>query len=69
MPSPRLANSNLQILGQFVTSLNHMSSEVLSLAVRPEAFPSLAVNSLSPEQLVDSDVVAREGNVSLGESP
>ena len=22
-----------------------------------------------PEQLVDSDVVAREGNVSLGESP
>ena len=43
-----IVSSNLQILGQFVTSLNRMSSEVLSLAVGPMAFPSVAVNSLSP---------------------
>ena len=53
MPSRRLSNSkwdaglmssNLQVLGQFVTSLNRMSSEVLNLAVGPEAFPLVAVN-------------------------
>ena len=43
-----LMSSNLQILGQFVTSLNRMSSEVFSLAVGPESFPPVAVNSPSP---------------------
>ena len=43
-----LMTSNLQVLGQFVTSLNRMSSEVLCLAIGPEIFPSAAVNVLSP---------------------
>ena len=43
-----LMSSNLQILCQFVTSLNRMSSEVLRLVVGPVAFPSAAVDSLSP---------------------
>ena len=43
-----LMTSNLQVLGQFVTSLNRMSSEVLRLAFGPEVFPSEAVNVISP---------------------
>ena len=44
-----LMSSNLQILSQFVTSLQSMSSEVLSLAVGVQVlFPSAAVDSLSP---------------------
>ena len=43
-----LMTSNLQVLGQFVTSLNCMSSEVLLLAIGPEVFPSAAVDVLSP---------------------
>ena len=39
--------SNLQVLGQFVTSLS-LSSEVLCLAIGPEVFPSAAVDVLSP---------------------
>ena len=38
-----LMTSNLQVLGQFVTSLDRMSSEVLRLALGPEA-----VDVLSP---------------------
>ena len=43
-----LMTSNLQVLGQFVTSFNRMSSEVLRLAIGPEVFPSAAVDVLSP---------------------
>ena len=43
-----LMTSNLQVLGQFATSLNRMSCEVLRLAIGPDIFPSTAVNSLSP---------------------
>ena len=40
--------SNLQVLGQFVTSLNRMSSEVMRLAFGTEVFPSDAVDAISP---------------------
>ena len=40
--------SILQVLGQFVTSLNHMSSEVMRLAFGQERFPSDAVHVVSP---------------------
>ena len=43
-----LMSSNLQILCQFVTSLQHMSSEVLSLAMGQVVFPSSDVAALSP---------------------
>ena len=43
-----LMTSNLQVIGQFVTSLNRMSSEVLRLALGPEVFPSEVVDILSP---------------------
>ena len=43
-----LMSSNLQVLGQFVTSLNRMSSEVMRLAFGEELFPSDAVNAVSP---------------------
>ena len=43
-----LMSSYVQVLGQFVTSLNRMPSEVLNLAVGPEAFPSVAVISFLP---------------------
>ena len=43
-----LMTSNLQVLGQFVTTLNCISSEVLRLAIGPEVFPSKAVDVLSP---------------------
>ena len=43
-----LMTSNLQVLGQFVTSLNCMSLEVMRLAFGLEVFPSEAVNVISP---------------------
>ena len=43
-----LMASNLQVLGQYVTSLNRMSSEVLRLAFGPEVFPSDAVDNAAP---------------------
>ena len=43
-----LMTSNVQVLCQFMTSLNRMSSEVLRLAIGPEVFPSTAVDVLSP---------------------
>ena len=43
-----LITSSLQVLGQFVTSLNRMSSEVMRLAFGKEVFPSDAVQAVSP---------------------
>ena len=43
-----LITSNLQVLGQFVTSLNRMSSEVMRLTFGKEVFPSDAVQAISP---------------------
>ena len=43
-----LIMSNLQVLGQFVTSLNHMSSEVMRLVFGQEQFPSVAIQAISP---------------------
>ena len=43
-----LITSNLQVLGQFVTSLNRMSSEVMRLVFGKEVFPSDAVQANSP---------------------
>ena len=43
-----LMMSNLQVLGQFVTSLNRMSSEVMRLAFGQEQYPSEAVLSVAP---------------------
>ena len=43
-----LITFNLQVFGQFVTSLNHMSSEVMRLAFGKEVFPSNAVETISP---------------------
>ena len=43
-----LMSSNLQILCQFVTSLQQMSSEVLSLGLGQVVFPSQEVATLSP---------------------
>ena len=40
-----LMASNLQVLGQYVTSLNRMSTEVMRLAFGPELFPSEAVDA------------------------
>ena len=40
--------SNLQVLGQFVASLNCMSSEVMMLAFGTEVFPSDAVDAPGP---------------------
>ena len=40
--------SNLQVLGQFVTSLNRMSSEVMQVAFAQEPFPTEAVQFLAP---------------------
>ena len=44
--------SNLQVLGQFVTSLNRMSSEVMRVAFYHEPFPTEAVQSMAPTHLV-----------------
>ena len=43
-----LITSNLQVLGQFVTLLNRMSSEVMRLAFGKEVFPSDTVEAISP---------------------
>ena len=43
-----LISSNLQFFGQFVTSLNRMSSEVMRLAFGKEVFPSDVVQAISP---------------------
>ena len=40
---PGLILSNLQVLGQFVTSLNRMSSEVMRVVFDREPFPTAAV--------------------------
>ena len=47
-----LIMSNLQVLGQLVTSLNRMSSEVMRLAFSQEMFPSVAVQAISPSPRV-----------------
>ena len=43
-----LMTSNLQVLGQFVTSLNRMLSEVMRLVFGAEVFPSDAIDAISP---------------------
>ena len=40
--------SNLQVLAQFVASLNRMSSEVMQLAFGQELYPSEAIQSEAP---------------------
>ena len=42
-----LISSNVQVVGEFVTSLNRMSSEVMRLAFGEESFPSDAMNAVS----------------------
>ena len=42
-----LMMTNLQVLGQFVTSLNRMSSEVMRLAYQRNEFPSGVVQAVS----------------------
>ena len=44
--------SNLQILGQFVISLNRMSSEVMWVAFAHERFPTEDVQSVAPSHRV-----------------
>ena len=44
--------SNLQVLGQFVTSFNRMSSEVMLPVFGQEMFPSVAVHAISPSPRV-----------------
>ena len=44
--------SNLQVLGQFVTSLNKMSSEVMRVAFAQEPFPTEAVQFVVPSHRV-----------------
>ena len=46
-----LMMTNLQV-GQFVTSLNRMSSEVMRLAFGQEQYPSAAIQDVSPSPLV-----------------
>ena len=43
-----LITSNLQVLGQFVTLLNRMSSEVMRLAFGKEVLPSDGMEAISP---------------------
>ena len=47
-----LIMSNLKVLGQFVTSLNWMSSEVMCLAFGQEPYPSEAIQSVAPSPRV-----------------
>ena len=47
-----LMMTNLQVLSQFVTSLNRMSSEVMRLAFGQEQYPSAAVQAVSPSPRV-----------------
>ena len=42
----------LQVLSQFVTSLNRMSSEVMRLTFGQEQYPSAAVQAVSPSPCV-----------------
>ena len=42
-----LMMTNLQVLGQFVTSLNRMSSEVMRMAFGQEQYPSAAIQAVS----------------------
>ena len=44
--------SNLQVLGEFVTSLNRMSSEVMRVAFEHEPFPTEAVQFVAPSHRV-----------------
>ena len=44
--------SNLQVLGQFVTSHNRMSSEVMRVAFTHELFPTEAVQFVAPSHRV-----------------
>ena len=43
-----LMASNLEVLGQYVTSLNRMSSEFMRLVLGPKLFPSEAVDVVAP---------------------
>ena len=47
-----LIMSNIQVLGQFVTSLNRMASEVMRVAFDREPFPSEAVQYVTPSHRV-----------------
>ena len=47
-----LMMTNLQVLGQFVTSLNRMSSEVMRLAFGQELYPADAMQAVSPSPRV-----------------
>ena len=47
-----LMTSNLQVLGQFATSLNRMSFEVLRLAIDPEIFPSIPYRGLRVARVI-----------------
>ena len=47
-----LIMSNIQVLGQFVTSLNRMASEVMRVAFDREPFPSEAVQYVTPSHCV-----------------
>ena len=47
-----LIMSNIQVLGQFVTSLNWMASEVMRVAFDREPFPSEAVQYVTPSHRV-----------------
>ena len=44
--------SNLQVLGQFVSSLNRMSSEVMRVAFAHKPFPTEAVQFVAPSHRV-----------------
>ena len=39
---------NRQVLGQYVTPLSHMPSEVMRLAFGPEIFPAEAIDAVAP---------------------
>ena len=47
-----LMMTNLQVLGQFVTSLNRMSSEVMRLAFGQEQYHSTAIQAMLPSPRV-----------------
>ena len=59
-----LITSNLQVLGQFVTSLSHMSSE-MRLAFGKEVFPSDAVQAVSPAPRVHCTQYGCNGFVAI----
>ena len=44
--------TNLQVLSQFVTSLNRMSSDVMWLAFGQELYPADAMQAVSPSPCV-----------------